>query len=397
MEEKKVNQYQYLIMQFTTATKKISLLKKRIRAVQGGTAASKTVSILLLLIDFAQRDKNPTLTSIVSESFPHLSRGAERDFKNILQEHKYWRDNRWNGSSHTYTFETGSKIEFFSADQSDKVRGPRRDRLFINECNNIPYTAFDQLEIRTKEFIFLDWNPTNEFWFYDKVQGRNDVDHIILTYKDNEAIPIEIRRTIELHKNNKNWWKVYGQGVLGEAEGKIYRDWKIIDEIPHEARLERYGLDFGYSNDPTAIVAIYKYNNGFIFDEVVFQRGLSNKRIADILLNQKQALVIADSAEPKSIDEIKSYGVNIIPANKGQGSVAQGIQFIQDQRCFVTKQSVNIIKEYRNYLWQTDKDGKIINNPEHIYSHTMDAIRYGLNSYEPQIEDDLMELENTDW
>ncbi len=368
----------------TTATNKIKALKKKIRAVQGGTSASKTISILLYLIAKAQSDKSKTLTSVISESTPHLKRGAMRDFKNIMQDHRYWKDESWNATDSIYTFETGSQIEFFPADQSDKLRGARRDRAFINEANNIPLDAFDQIEVRTKEFIFLDWNPTNEFWFYSDVKDkRDDVEHIILTYKDNEALSPEIISSIESRKERKGWWQVYGEGQLGEVEGKIYKDWKIIEEIPHEARLERYGLDYGYTNDPTAIVAIYYYNNGYILDEITYQKGLSNKQIADILLNQVSALVVPDSAEPKSNDELISYGVNVLPANKGQGSVLQGIQWIQHQRISVTKRSVNVIKEYRNYLWKTDKDGKILNEPEHQFSHSMDAIRYGMESNKP--------------
>lgn len=366
--------------QLTTATKKIAALKKRIRAVQGGTSASKTVSIILYLIHLAQSDENPTLTSIVSESFPHLKRGAIRDFLSIMEEHRYFKPERWNKSDYIYEFETGSKIEFFSADQPAKVRGPRRDRLFINEANNIPYETFDQLEVRTNDFIYLDWNPTNEFWFYNEVKNRNDVDHIILTYLDNEALGEEIKKSIEQRKDRKGWWKVYGEGQLGEVEGKIYTNWEILDEIPKFARLERYGLDFGYSNDPSSIVAIYYYQGAYITDELCFQKGLSNKQLADILNNSEKQLVVADSAEPKSIDEIKSYGVNIIPAEKGADSVRNGIQIVQEQKMAITKRSVNIIKEYRNYLWETDKDGKTLNVPEHQFSHSMDAIRYAISS-----------------
>lgn len=370
----------------TQATVKISQLQKRIRAVAGGTSASKTISILLYLIARAQTDKTPTLTSIVSESMPHLKRGAVRDFKNILQGHKYWKDKNWNASDSIYTFETGSKIEFFSADNGDKLRGSRRDRLFLNEANNIAKDAFDQLEVRTKEFCFLDWNPTNEFWFYTDLKGRDDVDFITLTYLDAlDALDPRIVQAIEARKDNKKWWQVYGLGQLGEVEGKIYTDWKIIDEIPHEARLERFGMDFGYSNDPTAIVAIYKYNGGFIIDEITYQKGLSNKQIADILKNQNsRAIVVADSAEPKSIDEIRLYGVNIIGAVKGKDSINQGIQFVQDQRISLTKRSINTIKEYRNYLWDEDKDGRTLNKPIDMFNHSMDAIRYGLDSYRPR-------------
>jgi phage terminase large subunit len=381
--------------QVTTATKKISKLKKRLRCIQGGTSSSKTVSIVLLLIHLAQSDKKPTLTSIVSESLPHLKRGAMRDFLSIMEEHGYYNEARWNKSDLFYEFETGSRIEFFSVDQPAKTRGPRRDRLFINECNQVPLETFEQLEVRTKEFIIMDWNPVSEFWVYDEVIGkRNDVDHIILTYKDNEALSKEIVDSIEQRKNRPGWWKVYGLGELGgEVEGKIYRDWEIIDEVPHMARLERYGMDFGYSNDPSSIVAVYKYNGGYILDEVLFRKGMSNKQLADVLKENPDGLVVADSAEPKSIDEIRSYGIQIAPTVKGRDSVAHGIQMVQNQRISVTKRSTNIIKEYRNYLWKIDQDGKIINIPEHAFSHSMDAIRYGITSmvkadslYDPELE-----------
>ena len=375
----------------TTATRKIAQLNKRIRCIQGGTSASKTISVLLLLINEAQKDEKPTLTSIVSESFPHLRRGVMKDFLNIMEEHKYFVPERWSKTDYTYTFETGSKLEFFSADQPSKVRGPRRERLFINECNNIPYEAFDQLEVRTRDIIYLDWNPTTEFWYYSEVANRSDVDFVVVTYKDNEALDANLIASIEQRKGNASWWKVYGEGQLGEVETRIYKNWKIIDEIPHEARLERYGLDFGYTNDPTAIVAIYYYNGGYILDEVTYQKGLLNKPIADILLNVKNALVIADSAEPKSIDEIKGYGLSVLPAQKGPGSVTRGIGFVQQQQVSVTKNSVNIIKEYRNYVWITDKDGKIINEPDHLWSHSMDAIRYGMASLEMNTQMDAQE------
>jgi len=185
---------------------------------------------------------------------------------------------------------------------------------------------------------------------------------------------------IEVRQGNKNWWKVYGLGELGDAEGRIFKDWQTVDEVPHEARLERYGLDFGYSNDPTALVAIHYYNGGYILDEITYLKGLSNKQISDILSNLPQALVMADSAEPKSIDEIVGYGINCLPAKKGPGSVLQGIQYVQSQRISVTKRSLNLLKEYRNYLWLTDREGKTINEPSPIFNHLMDATRYGMES-----------------
>jgi phage terminase large subunit len=363
-------------------------LTKRIKGIAGGTSAGKTISIIQILIDKAQRDKTPTLTSITSESMPHLKRGAVRDFLDIMQSHHYFVDDRWNKTDFTYTFETGSKIEFFSLDMPHKVRGPRRDRLFINEANNIPLETFEQLEVRTKEEIWLDWNPVSEFWFYTDVKNRDGVDFEILTYKDNEGLDESIVKTIESRRGNKNWWKVYGEGLLGDAEGRIYKGWVQVDEIPDGARLKRKGLDFGYTNDPSALVDVYVWNNSYIWDELLYRKGMSNADLAKVIKGSEDALVIADSAEPKSIDEIISYGISVLPSQKGPGSVLQGIQYVQDQTIYVTKRSINIWKEYRNYLWLTDKDGKTINEPQGFLDHSLSAGRYAMESLKPIDSDD---------
>lgn len=370
-----------MLYKVTTATNKLLGLTKRIRGVSGGTSASKTISILMWLIDYAQSHENELL-SVVSETFPHLKRGAMRDFLSIMEAHNYYQEPRWNRSDYIYQFETGSKLEFFSADQPSKVRGPRRDILFINEANNIPYETYIQLEVRTKKIIWLDWNPVNEFWWYTDVAPHIDCDFVTLTYKDNEALDEAIVQSIESKKHNKNWWQVYGLGQLGEVEGRIYTGWELIDKIPEEARLERYGLDFGYSNDPTAVVAVYKYNDGLIVDEVFYQKGLLNSEIAK-RVPKTDTLIVADSAEPKSIDELLIYGLDVVPSTKGQGSVLQGIQSVQNRRIRITKQSVNLIKEYRNYLWDTDANGKIINKPVQYLDHALDAVRYALTDMYP--------------
>lgn len=367
----------------TTATRKVFSLKKRIRAVAGGTSASKTISIIVWIIDYCQvRQTRDKLVSVVSESHPHLEKGAILDFQNIMKDRGYWNEERWNQTKHTYTFETGNKLEFYSVDTYGKAHGPRRDVLFINEANNLEYKIVDQLITRTREIVWMDWNPSEEFYFYTEMQpNRDDIDFITLTYKDNEALDIVTVKEIESHKNNKAWWTVYGLGQLGEIETRIYRGWQMIDEIPYGARLDRYGVDFGYTNDPTSIVAIYYHDGGYIFDEVLYQKGMLNKQIADTLLVQEdKALVIADAAEPKSIDEIRLYGLNILPALKGAGSVSKGIQFVQSKKISVTKRSTNLIKEYRNYVWITDDDGRILNEPIDLNNHAMDALRYGMNS-----------------
>jgi phage terminase large subunit len=305
-----------------------------------------------------------------------------RDFINIMQAHNYYKDELWSKTDHTYTFETGSRIEFFSADQPGKVRGPRRDVLFLNEANNIPYEAFDQLRIRTRQTIWLDWNPVSEFWWYTEVAPNYDNDFITLTYKDNEALDESIVHDIEAHRHNKAWWTVYGLGQLGEVEGRIYIGWQIINEVPHEARLDRRGLDFGYSIDPSALVDVYYYNGGYILDEQLYRTGMLNKPIADYIVNlpKAQTLVVADSAEPKSIDELKLNGIVIQPAEKGPDSVAFGIRKLQGMQISVTKRSVNLIKEYRSYMWKFDRDGRQLPVPEPGNDHALDAARYALTS-----------------
>lgn len=380
MEENQESKFSFVD---TTATKKIFTLKKRIRAVTGGTGASKTISILVWLIDYCQSPRNSNkLCTVVSESYPHLEKGAMLDFENIMKDRNYWNETLWHGTKHTYTFETGNKLEFFSVDTYGKAHGPRRDVLFVNECNNLAYNIVDQLIVRTREIVWLDWNPTSEFWFYNEMlDKREDIDFITLTYIDNEGLDLNTIQEIESHRNNLAWWQVYGLGQLGQLEGRIYTNWQIIDQVPKEARLVRYGLDFGYTNDPTASDAIYVWNEAFIIDEVIHQKGLSNRQIADLFLNMDRALIVADNAEPKSIFELSNdYHLNIIATTKGKDSVNQGIQYVQGQKIFITKRSLNTLKEYRNYLWITDKDGKIINEPSPIWNHHMDDIRYGMES-----------------
>jgi phage terminase large subunit len=418
----------------TTATKKIVTLDKRIRLLAGGMRASKTISVLLYLISRCQQDfscqycpkrpygckyfgtpqvdkhnkywtMTPTLTSIVSESMPHLRKGAIRDLESIMTNHGYWKDERWNKTDSIYTFETGSKIEFFSADQPHKIRGPSRDRLFVNEANNVVQEAWEQLLFRTREFAFADWNPVGDFYLYEDYGLQDDpaattrddrVDFLILTYKDNEALEPAIVEDIERKAEmNKQWSRVYAEGKRGEMEGKIFSGWKIIDEIPHEARLERRGLDFGYSNDPTVIVDIYYYNGGYIIDEVVYRTGMKNKDIADRLLAQPhpETLVIADSAELKSIDTIAEFGLNIIGVAKKPGYVRRGTQnslidWVQTQKISLTKRSTNVIKSYRNFMWSTDKEGNLLNEYDHFWSDGMMATIYGLSNFYPTNEKD---------
>lgn len=331
---------------------------------------------------------------IFSESYPHLKSGAIKDFKSIMMAQGYWEDKRWNSTEKTYTFQTNTTINFLAVDKLGKAKGGRRDTGFVNEAQHaMTWEIFDQLLVRTKEVMWLDWNPSEEYWYDEKIKGKREHDFLRLTYLDClNALDKNIIDDIESHKDNKNWWNIYGLGLHGEIEGRIYTGWQVIDTIPHEARLERRGLDFGYSIDPSVLEDIYSYNGGFILDEQIYQKGLSNRAIYQTVesLPEPRTLVIGDSAEPKSIDELKDFGMNIIGAIKGPGSVLQGIQYVQDQKISITSRSLKTIKAYRNYMWTRDRmTGKHILVPDdsvHEWSNPMDSIRYGLDSYRPRGE-----------
>ena len=364
----------------TTATNKVLALKKRNKIIQGGTSASKTYSILAVLINKAVTIPSLEI-SVVAETIPHLRRGALKDFIKILKWTNRYNEKQFNKSLLTYEFKNGSIIEFFSADDSSKLRGARRDILYINECNNVTFDSYNELAIRTRKEVFLDFNPANEFWVHKELKDEPDSDFLILTYKDNEALDQSIIDQIEKNKEKAktssywaNWWKVYGEGQLGMLEGVVFSNWKTIDTIPKEAKLLGIGLDFGYTNDPTAIIEIYNYNGQRIVNELVYQTGLLNSDIAKLL--PKHVIVYADSSEPKSIDEIKRFGVTIKGVTKGKDSINYGIDVMQRNDYLVTSNSSNLIKELRAYVWDTDKQGNRLNKPIDFNNHAIDAFRY---------------------
>jgi phage terminase large subunit len=364
----------------TTAIRKILRLRNRIKIIQGGTSAGKTFGILPILISKAA--KRPLMEiSVVAESIPHLRRGALKDFLSMMKSGFRYVDKRFNKSLLRYDFDNGSYIEFFSADDSSKLRGARRDILYINECNNIEFEAYNELAIRTKREIYLDFNPANEFWVHTELKNEPDTDFVVLTYKDNEALDKGIVREIEKNRLKgltssywANWWNVYGLGEMGSLQGVVFSNWKQIDTIPTEARLLGYGVDFGYTADPTSIVEVYTYNGQRILNEICYQTGLVNTEIAKKL--QKNIIAYADSAEPKSIEEIRRTGQLIKGVTKGLDSVNFGIQIMQSQEYLVTSQSTNLIKELRSYCWDKDRSGKQINKPIANYNHAIDAVRY---------------------
>ena len=363
---------------------------KRRALNEGGTYSSKTWSILQLLILIARHTKRRILISVVSESLPHLKRGAIRDFFRILDENQ---DNnpRYNKTEHTYTFGDGI-IEFFGADDADKVRGPRRDILFINEANNIPWETARGLDIRTIKFTFADWNPVGEFWAHEHWIGQPENAYIHSTYIDaKDVLPPEVIANIESNKDkDPNWWNIYGLGKLGKVEGLVYPFFGQIEILPEGDIF--YGLDFGYSNDPTSLIANVIKGDNLCSQELIYEKGLTNDAIAyrmgELGVQKRLDEIFADSAEPKSIEEIYQHGFNIKPAPKGPGSVEYGHQKVRQYKQFWTKDSVNCIKEQRNYRYILDKNGKLTEKTTHIFSHGMDARRYGIiGKVEPKEEE----------
>lgn len=367
----------------TEALTKLRSLDSRIKVVRGGTSAGKTICILLILIDYAIKNPDKEI-SVVSESVPHLRRGALKDFLSILKGLHRYKDNQFNKSTLKYTFTNGSYIEFFSTDQPDKLRGARRTDLYMNEANNIPFDAYNQLVVRTSGNVWLDYNPSSLFWVDKEVLGQKDVDYITLTYKDNDSLPVtivdEIEKAREKAKTStywRNWWNVYGLGQTGSLQGACISDWKQIDNLPDGIRLLGYGMDFGYSVDPTTLIALYKWNQAYIFDEVLYKKGMLNSDISRFLFDRKIVdRVVADSAEPKSIAELQSYGHVISGVSKGRDSVVYGLNLINQNEIHITSNSKNLIRELQGYVWSTDKEGNQLQKPTGAHPDCIDAARY---------------------
>lgn len=354
----------------------------------GGTRSGKTFSNLQAIFELAIQDKTPTLTSVVSETFPHLKRGAIRDFPVALGP--YWDERCWNKSESTYLLPNGSVIEFFSADAPSKVHGPARDRLFLNEIQNIDYETARQLFVRTRGLIIMDYNPTATFWGNELVEARPDCVTIHSTYRDNSFLTSEQVREIEANKADRNWWKVYGLGEFGTLEGLIYT-FDLVDAMPEPTGLrETWGLDFGFTHDPTAIVRVLadtRKKEAWV-EEVEYRTGMLNDDIADVLLRRspgRHVHIWADAAEPKSIAEIgRASGLFVRACDKSapvrSDRLKFQIQWMQGWRLHFTKASTNLIKEGRNYTWAKDRDGRLTDAPIDTWNHALDAMRYAMYS-----------------
>lgn len=348
---------------------------------RGGTRSGKTYAALEAVYKLACCDAKPTITSVVSETFPHLKRGAIRDFQNVLGD--YWDEACWSRGESIYTLPNGSVIEFFSADAPAKVHGPARDRLFLNEVQSIPWEIARQLFVRTRGLVLMDYNPVASFWVNEKIETRDNCVTIESTYLDNPFLTPEQVAEIEANRSDANWWTVYGEGRFGTLEGVIYA-FEQVDELPDTGGLrEVWGMDFGFTHDPTAIVRILADTGQRIayIDEIAYQTGMMNAQIAQALRDagaRPGVHIWADAAEPKSIAEIgQASGLNVQACDKGapvRSAKRQfQIQWLQGWKLRPTKRSLNWIREARNYTWAKDRDGNFTGFPIEAWDHCFAA------------------------
>lgn len=369
----------------TTSFEKIEELDQRINVIQGGTSAGKTISMMMLLTDLSFEVKNKTI-SVVTDTFPNLRRGALKDLKVILAE--TGRDRYFEESKSLHTFVnlcTNTVIEFFSTDEAGG-RGARRDYLFVNEANRIDYETFTQLEVRTRERIWLDFNPVNEFWAHKElIAKRNDVSFIKLNYLDNEGLEDSIIATIEARRGdgNNNWWRVYGLGEVGSLEGNVYEGWTPVNTVPYGFVLKRCGVDFGFSTDPTAVVAVYENEAGDICLELkVYESRLLTPDLITRLKQLPDALFVCDNARPEIIAEMAHAGLRAVGCNKAPGEKMNGkrynIELVQRRKIYYVANK-ELEQEYLTYAWRKKKStGEQLDEPEDGNDHAMDALAYAI-------------------
>lgn len=366
---------------------------KKIVVNRGGTRSSKTYSLAqisaLWLISGRLGDKqyNSGVWSTVRKYRTNLDGTVIRDFEEILQNEGFYDLVDHNKTKKTYKY-AGRMVEFIGADDEQKLRGAKRDILYCNEANELEYKSqFFQLLMRTTDKVFLDFNPDDEnIWINTELEQKRklekgDVEVIVSNYKDNTFLPQTLVDEIEyLQQTDPEFWKIYGLGEYGNITGLVYPNVQTIDKIPENAKLVCYGLDFGFTNDPTACIGIYKHDTNIYLKELIYDTGLTNIDIANRLKDLKvtfQDEVICDSAEPKSIQELYNQRINAKPTKKGKDSINNGIDVLKRYSIYVTEESLNLRKEFRSYKWAVDKTGNSTGKPIDKFNHAMDAIRYG--------------------
>lgn len=372
----------------TTTLEKIQALEdsgKRTWVIQGGTSAGKTVAILCFILNWAIENPGKKCT-IVSDTLPHLRDGAMSDFLDICRETGVYELADWSRTLNELTLPNHSVIQFRSVELMG-AHGPRRDLLYVNEANSISWDTYRELAKRTRGYRILDFNPTNEFWAHTKLVNdedrSKDVAFLKVTYLDNEALDDDTVVDIEMERGDgtSNWWRVYGLGEIGSLEGNVYEGWERIDEVPEGARLVRYGLDFGFSNDETGMTAIYEVEDGLIIEEIIYENGILPSKYPELLMSHNidpSVLIVADGARPEIIAEIEQAGYMIVAANKDAGSVKRGIDRVKDQKIYYIGK--NLEKEFLTYAWRKKRStGETLDVPQDGNDHLMDALRYAID------------------
>jgi phage terminase large subunit len=369
------------MFQRTTAINKLLKLKSRKKVIQGGTSAGKTFGIIPILIDYATKNPRHIIT-VCAESIPAVRNGAVRIFADVMVETGRWRQDGWRSNPMEYRFGNSALIQFTAFDSVGKAKAAgKRDVLFLNEANHIDFEIADALMVRSNE-IWIDYNPDNEFWVHSETLKEPDSEFLLLTYKDNEAIPPEIFSElmikIEKAKTSEywsNWCRVYIDGEIGTLQGSIFQNWKLGKFEQSLAYV--YGLDFGFSNDPDSMVkvAIDKKRKLIYLQEIFYKKGNSTAQLIELIdlsVTNKRDLIVADSADPRTINDIRAKGFNIIPAIKGPDSIRNGIKGMQDYEMIIEENSTNLIKELRNYVWHDRKAQMPIDD----FNHQIDPARY---------------------
>lgn len=344
---------------------------------QGGTSSGKTYSIIQCLFLHAIEDDNQVIT-VVGQDIPNLKVGAIRDAQTIIDGSEILQSFivEYNKSDRIYTFVNGSIIEFKSYDDWQDAKSGKRDYLFLNEANGVAKPVWDELYIRTKKKSYIDYNPNTEFWVHSDLIGKDNVTLIISDHRHNTFLDESIHNKIEAIEDEE-LWKVYARGLTGKLEGVIFRDYNVIPNVSLDAKLIGYGLDFGFTNDPTALIAVYNQSGELVLDELIYEKRLLNSDINNLLRELNiSGVIVADSAEPKSIAELQSYGWYVEPAKKGADSIRQSINTLKKYKINVTQRSHNLKAELNSYKWKQNKDGKLENQPVDFMNHSIDAIRY---------------------
>lgn len=378
----------------TSTLEKIQEMSERISVIQGGTSAGKTIAILLDILEWSI-ENDGKISTVVSDTFPNLRTGAMRDFLDICRETNVIEASTWNKTNSTLYLPNNSLIEFYSVDTMG-AHGARRDLLYVNEANRISWDTFSALEVRTREKVLIDFNPVNEFWAHTELinnKDRNDVGFLKVTYKDNEALEEQTIKAIEQRRGDgtNNWWRVYGLGEIGSLEGNIYEGWISVSEIPKNCHIVRYGVDFGFSNDPTAVIAVYEDDErGLWLEQVLCKTRMLTPELVE---NLKQAvekygdgLFVCDNARPEIIAELQANGIRAVGCDKTPGEKMNGkrynIELVQRRKVHYLSTSKELEQEYLSYAWRKKKTGEILDEPEDGNDHCMDAIAYAVRDLE---------------